>query len=56
MLSGFALSAVPNQYDNTGRNTFIISSTATIYGKDRGSSTTAHETLYNPDATWLLAE
>ena len=56
MTLGYALSAVANQYDGTGRNTFIISNSGTIYQKDRGSSVSAHETDFNPDSTWVVAE
>jgi prepilin-type N-terminal cleavage/methylation domain-containing protein len=56
MISGYGLSAIPNQYDNTGRNTFIISSAATVYGKDRGTGTTGHEDVFNADGSWIMAQ
>src|SRR5579862_3770477 len=42
MVLGYGLSAVPNQYDGTGRNSFVISNAGTIYEKDRGTGTTGH--------------
>ncbi|MFH0938890.1 MAG: DUF2950 family protein [Planctomycetota bacterium] len=59
MTQGYALVAYPAVYDGTGRNTFVISNTATIYQKDLGPDT--HKivetmTEYNPDETWAVAE
>lgn len=52
---GYSLSAMSNQYDGVGRNTFTVSNSGTIYQKDQGSSVTAHAD-YNPDTTWVVAE
>ena len=40
----------------SGRNAFVISNSGTIYQQDRGTGTTGHETLYNPDSHWVVAE
>jgi len=57
MTLGYGLSAVPAQYDGTGRNSFIISNAGTIYQQDKGTSDTSHETLFNPDTTkWVVSE
>lgn len=56
MTLGYALSAVSNQYDSVGRNAFVISNSGTIYEKDRGVGTPLHETDFNPDSTWVIAE
>ena len=54
MTQGYGLSAVPGSWDGTGRNSFCISNTATIFQKD--TSTSTHATLYNPDTTWAVTE
>jgi type II secretory pathway pseudopilin PulG len=56
MTLGYALSAVSNQYDGVGRNAFVISNAGAIYQKDRGTGTTGHETAFDPDSTWVIAE
>jgi hypothetical protein len=56
MTLGYGLCAVPNQYDGTGRNTFIISNAGTIYQKDRGQYDTGFPATYDPDVTWVVAE
>ena len=59
MTLGYALSAVANQYDGTGRNSFIVNNAATIYQTDLGSSSTAHQTAFNPTTTspaWIVSE
>ena len=49
---GYALSAVPGDYDGTGRNCFMISSTGTIYQRDPGTIASAvHTTLFFPSNT-----
>ena len=53
---GFALSAMSNQYDGVGRNTFTVSNSGTIYQKDQGSAISTHAATYNPDTTWVVAE
>lgn len=47
-------SAVAGSYDNTGRNCFMISSTGTIYQRDRGTNT--HTKSFNPTTTWVPTE
>lgn len=47
-------SAVPKAYENTGRNCFMISSTGTIYQRDRGNNN--HSTTFNPNTNWIPAE
>jgi len=57
MILGYGLSAIPAQYDGVGRNTFIINNAGTIYERDRGTTDTQHETLFNPATTdWVVAE
>lgn len=49
--------ASPAQYDNTGRDTFIISSAGTIYQRDLGSGpSTALQTEFNPSTDWVPSE
>ena len=55
MTLGYALGATSNQYDGVGRNTFTVSNAGTIYEKDQGASGTP-PALFNPDATWVIAE
>ncbi|MCZ7648317.1 MAG: DUF2950 domain-containing protein [Planctomycetota bacterium] len=55
MTIGYGLSAIPSSYDNSGRNSFQINNTGTVYQKDKGQST-AHETAYGPDTTWVVSE
>ncbi len=56
MTVGYALSAVPASWDQSGRNQFQISSSGTIYQKDTGDST--FQTSFDPTAggTWIAAE
>jgi prepilin-type N-terminal cleavage/methylation domain-containing protein len=56
MTLGYGLSAVSNQYDIVGRNTFVISNTGSIYEFDRGSATSNHETSFDPSSLWVIAE
>jgi hypothetical protein len=56
MLLGYALVAYPIAYDSTGRNTFLINGTGTIFQKDLGPTTlqiVEQMKEYNPDATWI---
>ena len=53
---GYALSAMSNQYDGVGRNTFEISNSGTIYQIDQGSSVSTHAALYDPSSLWVVAE
>lgn len=56
MTGGFGISAIPSSYDGTGRNSFILSQSGTIFQKDRGSSIATHETTFNPDSSWTVCE
>ena len=56
MTLGYALSAMSNQYDGVGRNSFEVSNAGTIYQKDQGSGITTHAANYNPDTTWVVSE
>jgi prepilin-type N-terminal cleavage/methylation domain-containing protein len=48
--------ASPAQYDNTGRDTFIISSAGTIYQQDLGNGVTTTQALFNPTTLWVPSE
>jgi prepilin-type N-terminal cleavage/methylation domain-containing protein len=56
MTLGYAVSAVPDQYDGTGRNAFLLSAEGAIYQNDRGAGNTGHEPNYDPDSTWVISE
>ena len=56
LLYGYGMSAVPAGYDNTGRDTYLISSTAHAYQKDRGIADPLHLLDFNPDSTWALGD
>ena len=57
MTLGYGLSAVSNQYDGVGRNTFIVSNSGTIYESDLGAAaSTTHQTTFNPGTSWVIAE
>ncbi len=56
MTLGFGLSAVPASWDTSGRNSFQINNTATVYQKDRGPSDNLHIATYDPDDTWVVTE
>ncbi|MCZ7643754.1 MAG: DUF2950 domain-containing protein [Planctomycetota bacterium] len=59
MTIGYAIVAWPATYDNSGRNTFLINNTGTVYQKDMGHETAQivqDMTEYNPDQTWVVAE
>ncbi|MCK6473878.1 MAG: DUF2950 family protein [Planctomycetes bacterium] len=59
MTLGYALVACPADYDGSGRNTFIINNTGTVYQKDLGPETpdiVKAMTEYDPDETWVVAE
>src|SRR6202012_392655 len=55
MTLGYALGATANQYDGTGRNTFMISNAGTILQFDQGTSG-APPTTFNPTTLWVIAE
>ncbi len=50
MTVGYGLSAVPYSYDGTGRNSFQINTTGTVYQADRLSAATTHISTYDPKA------
>ena len=53
---GYAMSAAPAAYDSTGRDSFMISNSGTIYQSDQGSTGTL-QTTFNPVApTWTPTE
>ena len=55
MTLGYALSATPNQYDGTGRNSFLVSNAGTIYQQDAGVA--AQQTTYlAASPTWVVSE
>jgi hypothetical protein len=59
MSGGFALLAWPAQYDATGVMTFIVNQDGIVRQKDLGPGTAAEAkgmTLYNPDASWEIAQ
>ncbi|MBI3829386.1 MAG: DUF2950 family protein [Planctomycetes bacterium] len=56
MTIGYGLSAMPASYDQTGRNSFQINSTGTVYQKDQGSGVSTHLTTYEPDTSWTVSE
>ena len=59
MTLGYALLAYPAKWDGTGRNTFLINNTGTVYQKDLGAETQKIAegiTEYNPEQTWVVAE
>ena len=54
---GYALSAVPASYDGTGRNSFQLNATGTVYQSDRGmAASSSHIVTYDPDSTWTVSE
>lgn len=55
MTVGYGLSAIPSTWDASGRNSFQINNTGTVYQKDQGS-TTSHITVYGADTTWVVSE
>lgn len=56
MTLGFAISAVPDQYEGTGKNSFVLSGEAVVYQLDKGSANSQHETSFDPGAGWVIAE
>lgn len=55
MVLGFAMGAIPNLYDGTGRNTFVINDAGTTYQTDQGSSG-SQATVFKPNSLWVIAE
>jgi hypothetical protein len=59
MTLGYGLLAFPATYGVSGRRTFIINNTGTVYGKDLGPKTreiAEKATEYNPDQSYRVAE
>jgi hypothetical protein len=59
MTQGFAIVAYPVEYRSSGVETFIVSKSGTIYGKDLGPNTTKLApamTAFDPDSTWHKEE
>lgn len=59
MTQGYALVACPASYDGTGRNSFLINNTGTVYQKDLGPDTAKivnAMTEYNPSTGWVVSE
>jgi Protein of unknown function (DUF2950) len=57
MIAGFALLAVPAQYDRTGIMTFAVNQYGTVYEKDLGPDTAALAekiTAFDPDDGWAV--
>ena len=55
MTLGYAMGATANQYDGSGRNTFVINEAGTTYQTDQGVSGTP-PTVFKPNTLWLIAE
>lgn len=56
MTLGYAISAMPQGYESTGRNSFISSNSGVIYQSDQGA-TLIHPSVFNPTApVWVVAE
>jgi hypothetical protein len=59
MIGGFALIAVPAEYEVTGVQTFIVSHDGIVHQKDLGSDTlniAKKIDRYNPDKTWTRTD
>ena len=54
MTVGYALSAAPAAWDNSGRNQFQISGSGTIYQRDLSNGTPL--TAFDPTTMWVAAE
>ena len=55
MIGGFALVAVPSEYEVTGVRTFIVSHDGAVYEKDLGPKTLdefKNMERFNPDKSW----
>lgn len=58
MIGGFALTAFPAKYGDSGIMTFVINHDGIVYEKNLGpqsAATARHMTEFNPDATWKKA-
>ena len=56
MTIGYSISAVPMSWDGSGRNSFMLNNTGTVYQNDRGISDVAHMTVYDPGTGWVVSE
>lgn len=59
MIGGFALIAVPADYDNSGIMTFIVDQDGVVFQKDLGPETQSEAAKiqeFNPDSSWTKAE
>ena len=59
MTMGYALLAYPAEYGKTGRNSFQISGSGTIYQKDLGPNTAKlaeQWDAFDPNSSWIAAE
>jgi len=54
MIAGFALVAYPDDYENSGVMTFVVSHHGKVYQKDLGEFTGMLE--YDPDESWTAVE
>jgi hypothetical protein len=55
MIGGFALTAYPAEYGNSGVMTFVVNHAGTVYQKDLGQRTAIiakRIDLFDPDQTW----
>ena len=53
----YALCATPAKYGSTGRRTFFINTTGTVWGKDLGESKFLKDCPLNPETEgWIIAE
>jgi len=56
---GYAVVAFPAEYGKSGKRTFIMNNTGTIYGRDLGADTVklaTEMTEYNPEKGWEVVE
>ena len=59
MIAGFALIAVPAEYDNSGIMTFIVNQDGVVLQKDLGPDTTTEAAKieqFDPDPSWVKVE
>ena len=55
MVTGFALVAYPEAYEQSGVMTFLTSHHGRVYQKDLGQNAPAIDT-FDPDETWTVVE
>lgn len=59
MIGGFALIAVPAEYDNSGIMTFIVNQDGVVFEKDLGPDTESEAAkieAFDPDSSWAKSE